>query len=303
MIKDGKLINFEVRIENTNFCNAKCIPCPRERMTRPKATMGRGYFCNLVEQAYKLGATAIGAFGYGEPLIDPGIVEKIDYISRRGMESHITTNGSLLSDSTIDGLLDAGLSHIRFSVHAITPKTYGMVHRGLDWFTVTKRICNFVEKNKALGNPCTTHMTCIPMCGETVDEVREIWEPLCDYLEIWRPHNWVTGRAYRIGDFTKKCNRPFSGPVQIQADGNVIPCCFLTNGEVVLGNAFTHNLKDVLEGDKYRQFQQAHSNGTLQELPCNVCDQKLVLPESPLLYSNRDPDMEINKTSTCKIAI
>ncbi|MHA2084993.1 MAG: radical SAM/SPASM domain-containing protein [Candidatus Thorarchaeota archaeon] len=303
MIKDGKLVNPEVRIENTNFCNARCTICPREKMTRPKAVMGRGQFCNLVEQAYRLGATAIGAFGYGEPLIDLGIIEKVEYISKRGMESHITTNGSLLRDSTIEGLLNAGLSHMRFSVHAITPKTYQMVHHGLDWFAVTRGICSFVDKNNEIGHPCTTHMTVIPMHGETVEEVRELWEPLCDYLEIWKPHNWVVGRGYRSGYPTKRCYRPFSGPVQIQADGDVIPCCFLTNGEVVLGNAFTHSLKDVLEGEPYRKLQQAHKKGNLSGYPCSVCDQRLVLPESPLLYSNRDPNMEINKTSTCKVKV
>jgi len=189
MIKDGKLINPEVRIENTNYCNARCVICPREKMSRPKATMGRGYFCNLVEQAHYLGATAIGAFGYGEPLLDVGIVDKVEYIGKRGMEAHITTNASLLTEKLIYRLLDVGLSHIRFSVHATSPKIYQMVHHGLNWFTVTKNICNFIDRNNSVGHPCTTHMTVIPLHGETVDEIRELWEPACDYLEIWRPHN------------------------------------------------------------------------------------------------------------------
>jgi radical SAM protein with 4Fe4S-binding SPASM domain len=143
-------------------------------------------------------------------------------------------------------------------------------------------------------------MTVIPLHGETVDEIRELWEPACDYLEIWRPHNWVVGRGYRTGFPKRKCGRPFSGPVQIQADGDVIPCCFLTNGEVILGNAFTHSIEEILEGDRYQQFQHAHREGALHGYACIACDQRIVLDESPLLYSNRDLTMEINKTSTCK---
>ena len=303
MIENGKLINPEVRIENTNFCNAKCIICPREKMTRKKTTMSRGRFCMLIEQAYRLGATAIGAFGFGEPLLDVGVVEKIEYTAKRGLESHLTTNGSVLTLDLGNALLHAGLNHMRFSIHAISPKIYGMVHRGLDWFTVTRNICNFVDMNNKLGHPCTTHMTVIPMHGETVDEIREIWEPLCDYLEIWRPHNWVFGRGYRAGYPTKKCGRPFSGPVQIQADGNVIPCCFLTDGEVVLGNAFENSIQDILEDEPYKKLRSAHRDNNLCGYPCAVCDQRLVLDESPLLYSNRDPDMEIDKTSTCKVKV
>ena len=35
-----RLANPEVRIENTNACNARCVICPREKMTRPVVTMG-----------------------------------------------------------------------------------------------------------------------------------------------------------------------------------------------------------------------------------------------------------------------
>ena len=133
MIQDGKLINPEVRIENSSECNANCIVCPREKLTRPKTIMGWGHFVGLVEQAYRLGATDISIFGYGEPLLDRDIAAKVNYVTNRGMESHITTNASLLTDEMTHDLLDAGLKNIRFSLHGTTPKLFHNVHRGLDW--------------------------------------------------------------------------------------------------------------------------------------------------------------------------
>ena len=111
---DGKLICPEVRIENTNFCNAKCVMCPREEMTRPLMTMHMGKFCSLVEQAYRLGATSVGIFGFGEPLMDSSVVEKVEYAKKRGLETHITTNASRLGIPLAHALLKAGLDHIRF---------------------------------------------------------------------------------------------------------------------------------------------------------------------------------------------
>ena len=46
-----------------------------------------------------------------------------------------------------------------------------------------------------------------------------------------------------------------------------------------------------------------HRFGNLLGLPCLSCDQLNIEAQSPLLYSNRDPDMEINKTSTAKIIV
>jgi len=41
----SKLEHPEVRIETTNHCNAACVMCPREKMTRPKTTMSIDHFC------------------------------------------------------------------------------------------------------------------------------------------------------------------------------------------------------------------------------------------------------------------
>ncbi len=301
---DGQLACKEVRIENTNSCNASCTICPRGEMTRSKIIMPNEHFFSLLWQVKKLGAEQVSIFGFGEPLMDAHIAFKVELaVEDCGLETHITTNASLLTQQMAKDLLSAGLSHIRFSVHALTPATFANVHRGLSWEAVTGNMAAFRKLNNTLGHPCTIHLTCIPQHGESVKDVRELWEPFGDYLEIWKPHNWGGKKEYRNGEGTKDCFRPFSGPVQIQADGNVIPCCFLTDGEVVLGNTYNHTVENILRGDAYRAFQQQHKENKLVNLPCGTCDQRFDSDESPLLYSNRDPDMEVNRLSTSKIKI
>ena len=124
MIADGKLINPEVRIEVTNLCNARCVICPREKMTRPLRTMRNDTFFDLVMQSFKLGAKMISPFGYGEPLLDPGLCEKISYCTSLGLKTFITTNASLLDCDKAFDLLNSGLSNIRFSFHGVTPDKY-----------------------------------------------------------------------------------------------------------------------------------------------------------------------------------
>ena len=302
--RHGKLNNQELRIENTNLCNAHCSICPREKLSRPLATMCYGVFTTLVDQGISLGIRNVSVFGYGEPLIDVNIGDKILYCTSLGLKTHITTNASLLTRDKCYEMMDVGLKNIRFSFHAISPLSYERVHRRLDWLKVWSNFAQFLDINDSRGHPCAVHITNIPLHGESIESIRSTWERYCDYLEIWKPHNWGGGRAYRKLKRRKKtCGRPFNGPVQIQADGDVIPCCFLTNSELILGNIHDDRLIDILNGDKYKELQHAHKTGILDGLPCDSCDQLNLEEENPLLYSNRDPDRIIGKTSTCKISV
>lgn len=264
-----------------------------------------GFFCNVVDQAVELGAKAVSPFGFGEPLMDGGLADKIAYCSDRRLSTFITTNAGLLSRSRSVELLDAGLSNIRFSFHAITPLQHETVHRNISWLTAYRNFGNFVALNRKRGHPCTVHISCIPMASETVDDIRATWEPHCDYLEIWRPHGWGGAKDFR-GSYPvrkKTCGRPFNGPLQIQADGTVIPCCFLTNSEIVCGDTTSESIESILNGVEYTDLRQAHTTGNLDGYPCATCDQLNDDGLNPLLYSNRDASREIGKTSTCKTSV
>ncbi len=291
-----KLINTEVRIETTNFCNAKCLMCPRDEMTRPKDIMDYDHFCDLVVQAYELGAELIAPFGFGEPLIDRNLPDKIAFCSRMGLETFITTNGSLLTSDTAKALLDAGLTHIRFSAHGLN-ENYEKVHKGLSFSTFKSNIDNFLKSRN--GYSCKTDVTIIPMNKENLSHIIEFWKNKVDDIEVWSPHSWCNTKEYRSGERKlKTCGRPQVGPVQIQADGKVIPCCFLTNGEIILGDTYVDSIEDILKGEEYRGLRRKHETGDLTGLPCEHCDQLMIQDDSPLLYSSIDN--EINKTSSTK---
>jgi len=300
---NGKLINPEVRIETTNDCQSKCITCPRERMKRPIAKMPFNHFKYLVEQADELGAFTISPFGYGEPLLDNELPDKIALCSEMGFETNITTNAALLHTDNIFALLKAGLTHIRFSVHGTKKKNYEKVHKGLIYEDVIRNIFNFIViNNRRFFNTCKTSVTVMPLHGETIDDVLALWQDKIDDIEIWKPHGWAGRRAYRKKTKrgkVKSCNRPFSGPIQVQADGTVIPCCFVTDSELIMGNTYEKSLQDILNDYPYQWLRQMHED-RIKCYPCMNCDQYYEQKESPLLYSTIDPECKAGKTSTIK---
>ena len=81
-------------------------------MTRPKIIMPCLHVVSLLEQGKELGATDVGLFGYGEPLMDGLLHEKIAAAKKLGYKVQITTNASLLSAKVAERLecRDAGIS-------------------------------------------------------------------------------------------------------------------------------------------------------------------------------------------------
>ena len=274
-------------------------------MTRPKVTMPYKHFLDIVEQAYSLGAGTVSPFGFGEPLLDKGIYAKIATCYQMGFDTFITTNATLLSVEKAHYLIKSGLSHIRFSVHGIGAN-YERVQKGFSWKKTVTNVINFLKINNVkYDHQCKVSISVIPMHNEDIESIKMFWDkPEIDYLEIWKPHGWAGAKDYREETEIKlkTCGRPNTGPIQIQADGKVIPCCFMTNGEVILGDTYEDTLEVIIKGKEYNAFRKKHETGNLTGLPCENCDQ-LYIGENPLLYSSRDKDRNINVTSSTKFSL
>jgi hypothetical protein len=269
------------------------------------ATMPMGHFKYLVTQAHALEVNTISLFGHGEPLLDREIADKIQYCFAAGFDTFLTTNGSLLTEDLAYHILKAGLSHIRFSAHG-TGDHYNKVHQGLDWKQFSENFKMFCRTLKLMESRCKVSVSVIPMNGEGISEIVKIWKPYCDYLEIWKPHNWADGRNYRFlkGLRRKKtCGRPDSGPVQIQADGKMIVCCFDYDGKMVMGDTHKNTIEEILQSDTFDEIRRKHAKGDHRGLLCETCDQLNIEDESPLLYSSRDETLEAGRLSSTKIKL
>src|SRR5205814_3929156 len=101
----------EVRYETTDHCNATCIMCPRDlhKDGREHGVMDLELFKKSIDEVVPLGAKRIVLTGFGEPLMDKTLVEKIAYAKSKGLNTYIISNGSLLSRKYSERLIEAGL--------------------------------------------------------------------------------------------------------------------------------------------------------------------------------------------------
>lgn len=281
-----RLNHPEVRYEVTDHCNAECVMCPRDKHDRPHGVMSTERFCQSIDEVSALGALRVVLTGFGEPLLDRELEQKIAYAHTAGLRTYIITNASCLTTKRAHGLVDAGLDEMRISFYGMSDRSYAEVMRGLEYRRTLNNIMGFLQVRKA--TKVMLSFLCLPENEGEEGAFRSFWEPLVDYIEVWKPHNFGDGRDYRErGREKKSCGRPKNGPLQIQWDGTVIPCCYDYNNQIVLGNAFNAPVLDVLHGSPYERLRRAHERGAFHEFPyCDQCDQLLEHSEA-LVYTNR----------------
>ena len=286
----------EVRYEVTDNCNAECVMCPRDLHTRPHGIMDQDKYERSIDEVSELGCTQVTLTGFGEPMLDKNLEKKIAYAKSKGLKTYVITNASLLH-ARGKSLADSGLDELRISFYGMSPESYNEIMQKLDFNRSKKGILEFLELRKNTK----VMISYLQFLGnEHYSEFLDFWEKRVDSVEVWKPHNFGDGKHYRSRQGIKtSCGRPKSGPLQIQWDGTVIPCCYDYNNQIDLGNAFETPVMEVLYGKAYNDLRDAHESGEFSKFPyCDQCDQ-LLKHDDALVYTNRHslPNSEAVKLS------
>ena len=117
-----------IRISLTKQCNLSCIYCHREGEKGSKDQLSAPEIAEILRVAAKFAIRSVKFTG-GEPLLRPDLLEIIRSVPQ-GMESSLTTNGTLLSGLAQD-LKDAGLRRVNVSLDSLNPDTYKKI-TGID---------------------------------------------------------------------------------------------------------------------------------------------------------------------------
>jgi GTP 3',8-cyclase len=110
-----------LRVSLTPKCNLSCIYCHREGENLPGGPLSGAEIAEVLRVAAGFGIRSVKFTG-GEPLLRPDLIEIIKSVPD-GMESSITTNGTLLAGLAAD-LKQAGLRRVNVSIDSLNPATY-----------------------------------------------------------------------------------------------------------------------------------------------------------------------------------
>jgi Predicted Fe-S oxidoreductases len=230
--------------------------------------------------------------GFGEPLLDEGLFEKIKYAKSKGFKVLILTNGSKLTVDTFKKLQYMNVDSIRISFYGISSSSYCRVHgiSNIIMFEKVKQNLIDISEIKSHTQIILTYNIVDAINSSETQQWIDFWKERVDLVEVWKPHNWVNGKSYRQvqKDKLKTCGRPWNTPLQIQVDGTVNMCCFDYNGKLLLGDLKTDSLNDIFNSDAFQLILKCHENGNFEDsgLICENCDQRNSAKSDVMVYNS-----------------
>ena len=145
----------------TNICNAKCTFCAYPKVVANKTLqtgiMPFDIFKQAVDEWSALGGQSLDLTPVvGDPLVDPGLLEKVDYaVNHAGLKNvYLTTNAILINrNDTYKKLIDLGIAAVFISTQGASKEVYEKIYGVKHYDDAMSGIRNLMEYNRSKGEP------------------------------------------------------------------------------------------------------------------------------------------------------
>lgn len=267
-----------VRFETQFKCNGRCRMCAHGH---PDLRADYAYddylpfavFTRLVDECAAHGCPSVGMSQTNEPLLDPDLIERTQYVTDRGiMDIHLNTNGVLLTEEMSRKILETGVTRLLMSLDAITEETYQKIRPGLDFKAVVQNLETFLRLRAEKGDGLPLVRVSFLLQEENKHELeafRAKWVDRVDYVGVQRyvpisPFDDARGRA--ISEAPQRgeqsCSYPFES-LFVHGDGTVVPCAAHRARHISVGNIHQNSLYEIWHSEGMEVLRRAHRSGDL----------------------------------------
>ncbi len=303
-------------IETTNACNMRCEMCPRTTMmTRsvemldmdtfkkvvdqigPWSQEEWGKWESFVEKNYNISKNdisenhfflyvipkAIVLHGYGAPLLDRNIAQRVKLLTERKIPSYFSCNPSNIDIDKTKEIFENGLDYIKYSIESTSDQRHKEIRGPASDFTQSyKKILQLLDLKKKNHYKTTIVITMLnlnkPNQLEEWKKLKETFKGLDVYIylksqdQLWYDN---TKQQTKSIHWTEFCQFPWSS-MTIKSNGEAVECVEDYNNEIILGNVRKESLYNIWNGEKYRKLREDHFNSTLGIKCTKQCDMKLI---------------------------
>lgn len=169
---NGKLIYpIYMEVSPSGACNHRCTFCALDFMSYQKRYLDAPMVMERLSEMGMLGLKSVMYGGEGEPLMHGQIADIINHTKKSGIDSALTTNAVLLTESMSEKILGA-MEWMKVSIGAATKETYAKIHRTRqeDFDAVIRNLASASKIKHKNGYKCTLGMQ-ILLLPENRDEV------------------------------------------------------------------------------------------------------------------------------------
>lgn len=263
-------------LEPTNACNLNCPLCPTGSGATdvPKGYMAFELFERVVSELHPY-LFATNLWGFGEPMLHPRLPAMVTYLEGKNVPAEVSTNGThLLKDSSIEKLLDSGLSRLRVSLDGASQDVYEQYRKGGSLKKIVgaiERIQQFKAQRK-LSKPWLAIQFIVMRQNEHEIEgmkrlARELGVDLrlkavavCEeHRAEYLPVESEIVRYGRDDDAERQsalCRFPWD-TLTVNWDGTVVPCCKDPHRCHLIGKIDEHtSASEIWNGEAFVSFRE-----------------------------------------------
>jgi len=274
---------FNLVIETSNFCNARCLMCPHPRMKRLKGIMSDSVFEKIIERvrAEKLPINKVFFSGLGEPLSDPQIIARIKAFKELGVTVKLYTNASLLTEKISRQLVELAVDEVNISFNGANPEQYREI-MGLNFSLTKGNIDRLLEIKKEKQSSWPKTQISLILLKENEKDINQHlknWQEKVDSVTVSLAHEW--GGGVKLNEKLKMKNEKLTYPCRslwhtfnILNNGDFTICCRDFEGKHILGNVLTHSFAEIIQTPILKTFREAHLKFSESVLPaiCRQCN-------------------------------
>lgn len=280
---------FVIYIEPSGYCNLRCKFCPYaiHSSTTQKDLLTLASVDKIIVQLKEFPSKLklLRYCGNGEPLINKDIIDicKFFHLANIAQKTQMITNGTLFTTNLIN-ILPQYLDMIVISLQGMCENDYLKISgRSIDY----KNFLNNLKElySVASANQCCIHIKTTNLSASTKQLKQQFFEQfsgLCDEIFIenvipqYPQMDYYYEDKLRFSDEKPNKRRVICPQIfkslQIQANGDVIPCCVDWRRKNYLGNIHNISLKEMWCGSLLTTLRNTHLAGKRFNIePCKDC--------------------------------
>lgn len=275
--------NYNVIIETTNICNARCVMCPHTVMKRSQMIMDDTIFYAIIQHLKDddIKPLAFILNGFGEPFIDKKILERANYLKNNFPLSVVKlySNFALVSQEIIQKVLNSSLNEINISFNGYSKENYEKV-MGLKYNKTLSNIEFLLAERKRCNSKLKIRisMALVSDNDQYVKSFIDKWKITVDSVSVNKIHSY--GHAVQDCSCINKINynkltypcKYLWNTLVVGVSGDIFLCCLDYDGEYQMGNIKDSGILDIFYSEKYENIRRAHLQNKIKNLKiCSDC--------------------------------
>lgn len=278
-----------IYIEIINTCNLQCTFCPPTIRTKAYMTLE-----SFEEVLMKI--KGYGQFIYlhikGEPLMHPDICGILKLCEVYGIKVNITTNGTLIEKQSEQLLTSQSLRQVSISLQsfeAVDDKEAfeGYMKHVMDFVNKVRLHTNIIielrlwnyDREKIGTKVYIKNQWALSYIKQSLELKVDIKEELPIVKGVKLVDNVYLSQSceFEWPDMKKEVISQsgscygLSQQVGILVNGDVVPCCLDSDGDVVLGNIHKMSFEDILSSNRAQDIIEGFRNRQIVEALCQRC--------------------------------